>query len=145
MGLLALVAVGCDFPRQPGLDYDSLGLTEVTGVVTMDGEPLSGATVSMLPAGSFSGSYGKTDASGNYRMMYTSEKSGVMPGEKVVRVSTADLGPESPRGAERVPAKYNSKSTLTVTIPEGSSLVWNIELDSKGKIDAQEVEQDENR
>ena len=139
LSLLAILCFGCGPNGAAKLSYDSLGLTEVTGVVRLDGEPLEGATVSMVPEGSFSGSFGTTDANGKYRLMYTSEKSGVTPGEKIVRVSTADKGAESAPGKERVPSKYNSKSTMKVVVPENSSLEWNIELDSKGKVDAPEV------
>lgn len=132
---LALVCflTGCNFG--PRADYHTLDLVDISGTVTLDGEPLEGALVTFEePDQTFS--YGRTDASGRYRLMLNSEKSGITPGEKRVRISTtASAGegegdeedPDAPEAAaaegERVPARYNRDSELRVTVTESDSHV----------------------
>lgn len=117
--------VGCGRPKA---DYSALGLIDVAGTVTLDGRPLEGVTVIFEAAdGQFS--YGVTDTAGYYELQIDSEKSGVTPGEKIVRVTSRLLSEEfgevpeessqEPAGPqpEQVPAIYNRESSLRVMVP----------------------------
>lgn len=77
------IVIGCG---RNGLepDYDKLGLVEVSGRVTLDGQPLSGVQV-VFEESQFIYSYGDTDQEGRYQLMFDSRKSGIMPGKKTVR------------------------------------------------------------
>ena len=116
-------------------DYSSLNLIEVTGKVTLDGNPLAGARVA------FHGTDGHmpmgiTDSAGMYRLMYDSSHPGCTPGEKVVRITKggAEEGAD-PEGttddgtpiAEPIPAKFNKQSTLTANVTaENRTFNWDL-------------------
>src|SRR5262245_4568186 len=86
MFLLGIALGGCD--EAP--DYDSLELVEVSGKVTLDGQPLAGAAVRFEgPPGRFSS--GTTDTQGMFRLMYDSNQAGCMPGEKTVRITKLEV------------------------------------------------------
>ncbi|WP_206028416.1 carboxypeptidase-like regulatory domain-containing protein [Thalassoroseus pseudoceratinae] len=138
--IVTLLGVGCG-----GLhtDYSQLDLAEVSGTITLDGEPLPNARVKFEnETGGYS--YGLTDDSGAYTLMFNSEKSGIQPGEKTVRIFTVGGGPEfslgqeemveedpdAPTEQEIIPAKYNSESELTETVESGSQTI-NFDLQSK--------------
>ncbi|WP_425615645.1 carboxypeptidase regulatory-like domain-containing protein [Anatilimnocola sp. NA78] len=136
--LAAVVLAGC---RSEGPHYGELGLVDVTGNVTMDGQPLAGVTVRFEgPPNRFAD--GKTDAAGNYRLMYDSNQAGCMPGEKIVRILTSggegsdEGGPiEGPDGKvvappSSIPAAYNSASQLTANV-SSSSKSFDFALKSK--------------
>jgi hypothetical protein len=104
------------------------GLARVKGKVTLDGQPLEGATVKFQPtAEGGSPSSGITDADGRYELMYTFMTWGAMPGEHVVSIRTAgtyfdDQGNEIER-PERVPAKYNDQTELKRTVEPGRNTI----------------------
>jgi len=113
--LFCLLLAGC------GSEGD---LARVKGKVTLNGEPLEGAIVQFQPtAEDGSPSAGKTDANGRYELMYTFDTPGAMPGEHIVSIRTAaayyeeEDGDDQPQ--ERVPAKYNSRTTLRRTVKPG--------------------------
>jgi hypothetical protein len=127
-----LILNGCS--TAPTAGYDSIELLQVSGDVTLDGQPLPGAVVTFeAEDGQFS--YGLTDDSGSYRLQLDSDMEGVRPGKKIVRISTtrkilglnADEGSaETPpdeaapagdqQSGERVPAKFNSESALVAEV-----------------------------
>ena len=105
-------------------------LATVTGKVTLDGKPLEGAQVVFAPTGGGTTSYGRTDANGEYQMMFTDSERGAWLGENVVRISTEDVGTgDSPAKKEVVPGVYNSRSTLKVTV-EKKPNVFDFDLKS---------------
>ncbi len=121
--LLCLLTVGCG---------SGDGLATVKGEVTLNGQPLEGATVEFQPteAGG-SPSSGRTGADGRYELMYTFNTPGAMPGEHVVSISTAetyfdDEGNELER-AERVPLRYNAQTELKRIVKPGKNTI-NFEL-----------------
>src|SRR6476660_1073784 len=67
-------------------------LASVRGKVTLDGQPLPDAFVVYAPTINGTTSYGRTDARGNYEMMFTDYQKGAWIGENSVRISTGDLG-----------------------------------------------------
>jgi len=105
----------------------------VSGKVTLDGQPLAGATVTFYPEGGRP-SVGITDESGNYELAYTADKSGAAVGKHTVRITTAQISGEgvSPdKMKEKLPAKYNDQSELTVEVASGSNQNVNFDLTSK--------------
>jgi hypothetical protein len=122
--LLCLVIAGCG--------GSSVDLSTVTGTVTLDGVALEGATVEFQPTGEGgSPSYGDTDASGAYNLMFTFSKEGATPGEHTVRISKTVAAPggegddddDDDDGEETLPAKYNTETTLTATVADGKNEV----------------------
>jgi hypothetical protein len=111
-GLALLVAAGCG---------GDAGLVDVSGRVTLDGQPLAGAVVEFRPADGRP-SAGTTDADGRYALRYTATDAGAVPGEHVVVITTtADTGGDTRTGGERVPARYNTKSELRARVDRTSS------------------------
>jgi hypothetical protein len=105
-------------------------LASVRGKVTLDGQPLRDAFVVFAPTKKGTTSYGRTDAGGNYEMMFTDSQKGAWIGENSVRISTGDLGSGGgPGPKERVPVVYNEASTLTAEVKSGNNL-FNFELKS---------------
>jgi hypothetical protein len=131
--LTLLLAAGCS-----GDDYSDLKLLDVSGTVTLDGRPLAGAKVAFI-GDDQGGSVGVTDSSGRYKLMYDSQRSGVTPGSKIVRITQADAdaegadpgAPESGEGAvkEPIPPRYNRESILKADIAPGKT-TFDFELKS---------------
>jgi hypothetical protein len=115
-------------------------LARVTGKVTLDGQPLVGAFIVFAPTKQGTSSRGKTDAVGNYEMMFTDREKGAWIGENLVRIETADVGPSGAWSKERVPIVYNKNTTLKVDVKPRTN-TFNFDLDSKaGKIGPAQTE-----
>ena len=104
----------------------------VSGQVTLDGKPLPDISVRFEDEGG-SAAIARTDKAGKYEMRYTVDHMGAPVGKHKVTIFTP--APLSDGTGERalpeiVPAKYNSKSTLTQDVKSGSQ-VCNFELTSK--------------
>jgi hypothetical protein len=111
-------------------------LAAVTGKVTLDGKPVPNAFVKFLPKSAAGApSFGKTDADGNYRMMFSDTEEGAWVGENSVTISTADTGLAPGMGtAEKIPAIYNTNTNLVQTVERGRN-TFNFELESNaGKV-----------
>ncbi len=117
----AVSLVGCG----GGSDLPELG--KVHGVVTLDGEPLSGAQVQFVPE-SGRPSSGITDENGRYELQYTADHSGAIVGTHTVKINTAVDGRDDP-STEQMPARYNSESELTEKVEPGSNEI-NFDLSS---------------
>jgi hypothetical protein len=123
-----LLFVGCS----SGRDYSDLKLVEVTGEVTLNGQPLPDATVRFEgPPGRFA--EGMTDPAGKFRLLYDSTKAGCTPGEKVVRITSGSAGEGSEEGSpiegadgqviqqvQTIPAAYNTASKLSANVSPGN-------------------------
>ena len=134
-----LFFAGCSATNS--IDYGKVTLVNVSGTVTLDGQPLAGAVVTFENQETGTMSFARTNSSGSYTLQFDSDKDGVTPGRKLVRFSTtrtilglrgedgAEEGEASTEGAqsdrkqEQVPECYNGKSTLTVEITEDSTTV----------------------
>lgn len=138
--LLAACLLGCGSTSGPELE-------EVSGTVTLDGEPLPDATVRFMPEASGDAEYvrpatGVTDSGGWYSLAFSSSREGALPGKYRVSITTFreggydtdEDGNPIPGAPEKVPVAYNSETTLTATIPSDS---YDFEL----KSDAGEVVQ----
>src|SRR5437762_14367251 len=105
-------------------------LASVRGKVTLDGQPLADAFVIFAPTTHGTTSYGRTDAGGNYEMMFTDNEKGAWIGENLVRISTGDLGRGGgPGPTERVPVVYNEATMQTADAERGSN-AFNFDLRS---------------
>jgi hypothetical protein len=131
-GSVALVAAGC------GGKTLREGFVEVYGTVTLDQEPLANAQVEIVTEKGTS--YGRTDSSGKYVAEYSTGLKGAGKGPAKVRIRTSIVYPgEDTSGLkvdpkmgdfkkeEKVPAKYNSKSDLTIDIKENGA-PYNFDL-----------------
>jgi len=122
LATLAVLAVGC------GGD-----LNEVTGTVTLNGEPVKGLEVRFEPVDPAIGTtaIGYTQADGSYQLHYPGEKTGAPAGEYTVHVSGGENG-EDDGPPVRVAAEFNSKSKLTAAVKSGPN-TFNFEVTSGGK------------
>lgn len=120
---ISLMAGGCSRSRRPELPETF----PVTGVVSIEGKPLPGATVMFNPAGGNGhGSIALTDASGRYKLTTFKPGDGVVPGDYKVAITKIELGgsgSDSPVAVAPDPknvlsAKYADDSTsgLTATV-----------------------------
>jgi hypothetical protein len=138
---LAMVVPGC------GGSSDRPELGDVEGTVRMANQPLPRATVVFQPEQGRPSS-GKTDEEGHYELEYRPGVSGAAVGKHRVEISTyreanPDADDEADRqgSPERVPAKYNSKTTLEADVKPGGNPPIDFDLDATGEItrpDAQE-------
>ena len=97
---------------------------QVTGVVTLDGQPLSKARVEFIPT-SESGriATGRTEADGGFKLTTSKSVSSVFPGQYKVKITTSVTTGTSDADLkttpEKVPAKYNRRTKLTSTVEDG--------------------------
>ncbi len=128
-----LVVAGC------GAEYD---VAPVSGRVTLDGQPLAGASVSFQPIveqGTDSlvglGSYGKTDGDGRFHLtLIDTDAAGAAVGRHRVQISFTEGDPNSDSGGviDHVPLRYRGVDTpLSFTVPEEGSEQANFELTTK--------------
>jgi hypothetical protein len=99
----------------------------------MDGHPVPNAFVVFTPQGPGRPSETKTDADGRYRLAFTATRSGALIGKHNVTVSTSDIPDNGPAVKEIIPAKYNTRGSIEVTVTQGVNDI-KIELVSGGKI-----------
>ncbi len=105
----------------------------------LDGTPLAGAVVNFQPSSKGSanvgpGSNGRTDDAGRYELTTVQDEAGAVVGQHRVRIYS--YSPESPSVQdtdsepviERVPQRYNYRSTLTFTVPEEGTDQANFDL-----------------
>lgn len=122
LGLLATTGCG-----------DSSGLSNVTGVVTLDGNPYPNAQVRFVPKGGRP-SMGLTDETGKYRLHYMRDQFGAAPGSYTVDITTSHTSTSDTDGGktppEKIPARYNTKSELIKEVTAGENVI-NFELTSK--------------
>jgi hypothetical protein len=131
---LVVLALGCG---------GRLRMAPVSGVVHLDGQPLAGAHVNFQPIGARDrdpgpGSYGKTDGQGRYTLrLVQPDLPGAVVGEHRVSISLrgGEEATRSPDGGvqlvkDRVPARYNTQTTLRFEVPSGGSEEANFDLSS---------------
>jgi hypothetical protein len=126
---LTLAAVGCG---------GSAGLTPVSGKVTLDGQPLTGAsgTIMFVPAGdSGAGGMASLNSDGTYQAK-TGSLPGLQPGEYDLSVTATEatkvsLGTDYQKTEPKslIPEKYNNAKTSGLKVKvEGSSKSHEIVL-----------------
>lgn len=109
-------------------------LYEVTGIVTLDGQPLEGAKVVFEPEevrekGRRRASSGTTGADGTYQLNYNSNASGATRGKHKVMIFKMPNDSDE-AGEQLIPAKYNEKTELTAEVTEGDNKI-DFDLQSK--------------
>jgi hypothetical protein len=116
-----------------------------SGIVTLDGKPVAGAQVVLVPEGEgATGAYGTSDANGKFSLRAYEEKDGAIPGAYKVQVSkTVEVKLTGPKGSldggdpvrfdHGVPARYTGVGTsgLAATIPDAGTSDIKLELSSK--------------
>lgn len=125
------ILFACVAAAMTGCSYD-MGLTTVSGTVTLDGKPVPNATVTFVPQAASapqgtgaeqeaaSPSSGITDAEGYYTLMFSRDREGVLPGTHDVTVT---------RETDPLPMKYSQPGAITKEVkPEGGEI--NLELTS---------------
>lgn len=118
-----------------GCGSSDVKLASVAGTVTMNGEPLPGATVLFRPrttaadseAKVAAESFGKTDEKGRYELavvMTGATGAVVGPNDVIITLDvfeeilpTYDKSGKDLRGPNPIPAEYNSKTTLEFDVP----------------------------
>lgn len=132
IGLLAFCA---------GCGNSSVG--KVTGKVHLDGQPLEGAVVTFYPIleGSASpssnrggASYGRTDAQGEYVLVYNRNENGAEIGKhKVVITTLEEGGGYGPGSPEKLPKRYNVDTELVAEVQSGRNVIDFLDLTSEGE------------
>lgn len=130
-----------------GCAEDPFALVPVSGVVKMDGEPLEGAIISFQPIAkegsdnSGPGSSGVCDAEGRFTLAtQTAEREpGAVVAVHKIRLSMSNAGSGPPPDIssdedaepvfEGLPQKYNVRSKLKFTVPEGGTDQANFDLE----------------
>lgn len=119
--LSTLLILGC------GQSSDRPETGEVSGVVTLDGDPLPEARVVFAPTEGGQSSEATTDANGHYELVYRGDEMGAKVGEHKVYVSTFeeeyldDTGKMIGGREELVPQQYNTNTTLTKEVKPGAN------------------------
>ena len=117
--VIATTIAGCSSGAS---DVPPLG--KVTGLVTMDGQPVVGAVVEFQPANGRPSS-GTTDDQGRYELIYTNELHGAIVGSHKVKISTPQYvlynDASTTENKESIPAKYNTQTTLSAEVTAGSN------------------------
>lgn len=113
---------------------DQPPLGTVSGVITLDGEPLKYALVLFLPADGRASS-AETDSEGRYALNYSEDYPGAQIGAHTVQITTFQefdhpTDPDRPARPELLPAKYHQKTELTADVQPGTNEI-NFELVSK--------------
>ena len=128
---IALSCLGCS--------HSGPDIATVEGTVTLDGKPLPHATVVFTPEeGRPAGA--RTDENGHYVLNFSEGRKGAIPGKNKVMIMTAmdaakdEEGNDIPASKEKLPAKYNTETTLEFTVEPGKNNVADFNLDSGGKI-----------
>ena len=108
---------GCGGPEHPDVG-------RVTGVVTLDGQPLDKATVMFQPANGRA-SVATTDSAGKYSLAYLDGVPGAILGTHKVIIRTEIPGEDGqpPIAKEKLPKKYHEQTELTAEVKPGSNKV----------------------
>ena len=112
--MATILVMGCDSGPKLGT---------VRGLVTYDGEPLTGVSVEFSPQGEGRSSFGQTNDNGEYSLRFTRDKKGALLGVHRVSVHPDDK-------PIRIPAKYGSKSDLQFEVKSGANN-YNIDIVSQ--------------
>lgn len=112
-------------------------LAKVTGIITLDGSPLSGASVSFIPKtpdahGNGRASTAGTDEKGAFSLLYGPGQPGAIVGEHSVQISKLSGTAEVP-GSEMLPEKYNVGTELTATVSATGPNHFEFPLVTRGK------------
>lgn len=105
--------------------------TTVSGLVTLDGEPLPAAAIMFYPAaGDGPTSHAFTDATGRFSAKISPQKTAVTVS---LYKPTGEVRDGEPAAEQAVPARYTNRETTVLSIEpaEGKNTVCDFELTSK--------------
>ena len=128
--VLALLAIGLSSFGCGRGDTPDLGT--VKGIITLNGKPLPNVMVQFhSEAGGRPGS-ATTGNDGKYELKYTDAANGTVVGPSRVEISTIwPDGEPTPGETDKIPASYNSKSTLKFDVKKGSN-TFDVDVKSAG-------------
>ncbi|MDR3232137.1 MAG: hypothetical protein LBT46_00460 [Planctomycetaceae bacterium] len=145
--IVTLSIAGCG---QRGLK----GLSKVSGTITLNGQPLEGATISFSPqTPDTRGAAALSGAGGNFQVTTLHSNDGVQPGEYLISVSKIEsegilpaaevrrIGAKNyhPQRTQMVPEKYLKAETsdLKITVRKGRNdkLILTLEGEAAGKLE----------
>jgi len=134
--LLGLLLLGVTVAGLSGCGQSSgPALGQVTGTVTLDGQPLPDAMVSFYPDAGGRSAHGVTDSSGKFLLRFTGMKDGALVDSHTVKIETGVEMSESETQPKRkkiaqLPARYNKETELTAKVERGSN---NFDFDLQSK------------
>ena len=123
----------------PGCGPSGPEIASVVGTVKMDGKPLPHAIVMFVPQGGRP-SVAEADENGKYVLQFSGGRKGAIPGLNRVEINTfAPMGYEVdgtviPGRKEVVPARYNRFTTLEFEVQPGKKNIADFDLESSGKV-----------
>jgi hypothetical protein len=125
---LVLGILGCSGTRSD--------LAPVSGVVTLDGQPLPRATLVFQPEAAGPASFGLTDDNGRYTLMYDVGVTGAVVGKHAVKITTfqerdPDSDPPIPAAPEILPDRYHRSSELSAEVASSKKNEINFDLFSE--------------
>lgn len=101
---------------------DAPPVGKVTGIVTLNGQPVPSASITFIPTEGGRPATGETDANGEYTLTFSTRLRGAKVGNNKVVIGTArDAGDKAPAVRESIPDRYNHKSDLFVDVQAGSN------------------------
>ncbi len=120
--LLATLVVACS--------GDGHGRQPISGKVTFRGQPLDRGTIQFVPVTGAQGTNsGAVILKGKYAVP---RDSGLLPGRYRTLISSGEpqrIGVKRGRAKERIPAKYNSRSRVTIEVKEGQANTFEFTID----------------
>jgi hypothetical protein len=127
-----------------GCNSQGYDLAQISGVVTLDGNPIPGTLVNFQPVGKDGrtpgpGSTGRCDETGRYVLQTIRDEPGAVVGAHRVRIYS--FSPESPVSRdsdaglpkEQFPNRYNYASELTFDVESGGTEAADFRLTAKGQ------------
>jgi hypothetical protein len=102
-------------------------VSDVTGTVTLAGQPLTDALVTFTPVSSGTPSSARTDSAGKFELIYTKGVKGAEQGEHIVTITTYQFGddgadPPTSEVPEKVPFMYREgDKQLKATVTAGKN------------------------
>jgi hypothetical protein len=128
LGLMCVLGCGNGGPE----------LAKVTGSISLDGKPVPHAIITFFPLFGGSTSYGVTDKTGRYELMFSDVDRGAMLGAFRVKIETKKYTrDELPEGSDpasfayvEIPKQYRSEDALKAEVKRGANLI-NFDLTSK--------------
>lgn len=118
----SLLLTGCG-----GVDRPQLAT--VKGKVTLNGQPVPLAKVYFAPVDGGQSSSGETAVNGEYELYFRYDEPGAQVGKHRVTVSTYqppevdDMGKPIGGVPEKIPAQYNTNSTLEKEVKPGENII----------------------
>lgn len=117
---LMIVCSGC------GQSGPKLG--QVTGTVTLDGQPVPRASITFAPVEPGPTSMGGTNKDGQYKLLFNTDRQGAVLGKHNVTIrsleqDTDEDGKPTGDAPVKIPAKYGQVGALTAEVFTGSNTI----------------------